>query len=82
MNTNEELNANQEVTEAVAEEDVELTAEELKQVAGGRVLMPATKMRCSACGAKAIWKGDFKGSTFDCPSCGKYAFEGYELLWG
>ena len=36
MNTNEELNANQEVTEAVAEEDAELTAEELSQVTGGK----------------------------------------------
>ena len=82
MNTQEESKAMQEAVETAGEENWELTPEQLAQAAGGRVLIPATKMHCTACGAKAIWKGDFKGKTFDCPSCGKYAFEGYEILWG
>ena len=82
MEMKDELNAIQEAVETASEEDVELKAEDLDQVAGGREPIPVTKMRCSACGVKALWKGDFRGSTFDCPSCGKYAFESIGILWG
>ena len=65
MNTKDELNAVQEAVETAAEEDVELKAEDLDQVAGGAGRDLSYK-RCPAC--RNIVRNP--GGLHKCPYCG------------
>ena len=70
MKTKEELNVIKEEVETMKKKLAELTVEELKQVAGGFVVIMTT-MECENCGYGTIWGGSYAGY-YDCPECGKH----------
>lgn len=77
MKTKEELNKLKEEVETLNRKLAGLTAEEMKQVAGGRG-DEVTQMECP-CGYSTDWFGNFVGQVFDCPKCGKHTFKGIRI---